>query len=101
MNKLDIVLEILKKEGMKEDQIGEFVTKLNNTIAQKTHLEILAALSETDLAEVETAKEDEANLLIAKLYEQRTGKSVEEIGNEALSAFIETFQADYERRKIK
>ena len=99
MNKLDGVLEILKKEGMKEDQIGEFVTNLNNTIAQKTHLEIISALSEEDLAEIETAKEDEVNLLIAKLYEQRTGKSVEEIGDLALDAFIETFQADYERRK--
>ena len=99
MNKLDGVLEILKKEGMKEDQIGEFVTNLNNTIAQKTHLEIISALSEEDLAEIETAKEDEVNLLIAKLYEQRTGKSVEKIGDLALDAFIETFQADYERRK--
>ena len=101
MNKLDSVLEILKKEGMKEEQIGEFVTNLNNTIAQKTHLEIISALSEEDLAEIETAKEDEVNVLIAELYEQRTGKSVEEIGDSALDTFIETFQANYERRKTQ
>lgn len=101
MAKLDSVLEILKKEGLQEEQIGEFVTNLNNTIAQKAHMEIIAALTEEDLAEIETAKDEEVNLLIGKLYEQRTGKNVEEIGDSALDTFIETFQADYERRKNK
>ena len=48
---------------MKEDQIGEFVTNLNNTIAQKAHMEIIAALTEEDLAEIEAAKEEEVNLI--------------------------------------
>lgn len=99
MNKLDKVIEILKTEGLQEQQIGEFIANLNNTIAQKVHLEIMTTLTDSDLAEVEAAKEDEVNLLIAQLYEQRTGESVEKIGDQALDNFVETFQADYERRK--
>ncbi len=99
MNKLENVIEILKTEGLKNDQIGEFIANINSMVAQKVHLEIMSALTEEDLAEIEKAKEEEVNLTINQLYKERTGQDAEEIGDQALDNFVETFVADYKRRK--
>lgn len=98
---LDNVVETLEKEGLSEKQIGEFVVNLNNLVAQKVHVEIMSALTEEDLAEVETATDAEANETISRLYEHRTGSTVDELGDQALDGFVETFLANYEVEKSK
>lgn len=99
MNPLDKVIEILKKEGLNDEQIAKFIENLNNAIAQKVHMELISALTEEDLAEVEKAKDDEVDLTINQLYKERTGQEASDIGDRALEDFIETFLADYERKK--
>lgn len=86
------VIEILKKEGLSDKQIGEFIVNLNNALSGHLYLILVESLSEEDMQKLNTVSDDvQRETQMRQIFEQKTGKDLKELSD----TFIQTFTRDF------
>lgn len=96
--KFQQVLDILKQKGMSDDEITEFAANLTKTNFTRVYSEAMSVFSEEDLEAVDKATtQDQANQIIAELYQVRTGKDPAVEMQKFLDIFCDGFLREYEK----
>ena len=62
-DKMNQVLEVMRKDGMKPQDIQKFIVTLNNMLAEQVYHRMMTTLSEDDLSAIETPL-DRARVLL-------------------------------------
>lgn len=92
---LQQVTDILKKQGQTDDQITEFVNELTKAAFTRLYGNLMANLSDEDVAAIELCKDqEEANAKIKELYQKQTGKNPEDEIKEQIDGFAKDFIAE-------
>jgi uncharacterized protein YehS (DUF1456 family) len=96
------VIEILKAEGIKDEDIATFVTDLNNMMAQKIQVELISVLdTEEEMARLNDLPEDQMQEELAALYKAKTGKDIADVSDEILDGFVTGFLTEYHKQKLE
>lgn len=100
-NKLNEIIEKYKGEGHKDVEVQKFVNELLKASTKEFYLELLNKLTDEDFAEIDGCRDQkEANELVKKLYQKRTGKHADIYMQEFLPSFAEKFYEEDTKRKI-
>lgn len=97
------VLDILReKEGFSEEQLIKFSEDVSKVAMVKLQTEMLNALTEEDLAEIDKCgSQEEANIEIRMRFAERTGKNPDKVMQEFLDNFAQGFLEKYQSEKVK
>lgn len=94
------VLEILKKEGISQDDLQKLAEDITKAASVKFYTEMIGALTEEDLAEIEKCTtQEEANMEIRTRFAQRTGENPDKLMQEFLDKFAGGFLKEYKKKK--
>lgn len=92
----DSVIEILKKEGLSDEKIGEFVLTLNNTLTQELYMILVEQLGEEDMQKLNlVTDETERQNQMRQIFEQKTGQNLKEISDGFVNKYVEEFLEGY------
>ena len=93
-NKFDQVIEELKKQGHTDEQIVQFCQAVTEAGYNQIYTEGMALFTEVDMNQIEACEtQEQANGLIRKIFEERTGQKVED----RLEKYIEVFSENFLR----
>lgn len=82
--KLDQVIDYLKKSGMEQEKIKEFIINLNNMVAEQLYKTMMLELPEEDIKYLETIPEDQFDSEINKRYQKVSGKTTQQLSQQIL-----------------
>lgn len=92
----DQVIEILKKIGLSDEKIAEFVVSLNNALTQQLYMILVKQLGEEDMQRLNLiAEEQDRQNQMRQTFEQKTGKSLKNISDEFIKSFTDEFLEGY------
>lgn len=93
----DSVIEILKNEGLSDEQTAKFLQSLNNALAQQLYILIGEQLSEEDMQKMEMIDDDgQREASMQQLFEQKTGQSLKNLSDQFVNKYVEEFLAGYQ-----
>jgi len=101
MADLNRVVQILKENKVEDQAIAEFITNLNNVMAQQIEIELISTLGEADFAQLNKMDETTAHAQISKRYKEISGNSIEQKSDQMLDGFVSGFLTEYQRQKLK
>lgn len=94
--KIQEVTEILRKEGMSEEEIQKILEDITKAATVKLQSEMIANLTEEDLAAIDKcSSQEEANYEIRTRFYNRSGKNADSIMQEFLATFAQGFLDKY------
>ncbi len=99
MADLNRVLQVLKENNVDDKAIGQFVTGLNNMLAQQLEIEIVTTLGEKDFEKLNKLPETQAHAEIVKRYKEITSVPIEQKSQEILNGFVTGFLTEYRQGK--
>lgn len=86
------IIEILRKEGLGEEEIEQKAEELLSVVTQRLYEEMVSCLKKEDLIVLEACgDEEEANREIEKRFWQRTGISPQQLFDKLLTDFLRVF----------
>lgn len=92
----DQVIEILKKEGLSDEQISQFVVNLTKALSEQLYLSLVEQMSEEDMARLNTIDDDtQREQEMRQLFEQKTGQNLQQISDSFVKSFTQEFLAGY------
>lgn len=98
-SKLPQVIEILKQQGLNDDQIAQFLQELTLANFTKLYTEAQVYFTDEDKSEIALcSNQDEANKVIKDKFEEYTGKDIDIELQKFLETFCEGFLQDYQRQ---
>lgn len=100
MADIDKIIKTLKDEQVDEKSIAQFISGINNLLAQQVQVEVIATLGETDFAKLDKMNEADAHVEIARRYKEITGRSIEQKSDEMLDGFVTGFLSEYHKQKL-
>ena len=93
----DQVIEILKKEGVSDEQIGKFIEGLSQALSQQLYLTIVEQLSEEDMVSLNNiADEAQRQASMQQIFEQKTNKSLKGLSDEFIKTYTDDFLTGYQ-----
>lgn len=100
INNKDRVLEILIEKGCSDEEIAQVLNEVTKAGFSQLYSEAIMSFTNEDLKEVETAQsQEEANGIIARIYEERTGQDPSAMIQQFIDNFCEGFIREYEKEK--
>ncbi|HUW24157.1 MAG TPA: hypothetical protein VMW04_00855 [Patescibacteria group bacterium] len=100
--KLEEVVAVLKNERHTEEQIEQILAEISKAAAVKFNAEMMANLTEEDLAAIDKCTvPEEANLMIREIFAKRSGKNADTVMDEIMTTFAEGFLNKYYEEKNK
>lgn len=92
----DDVLEILKKEGLSDEKIAEFLLTLNNALSEQLYTLIAQQLSEQDMQKLNTITDDgQRETQMQQIFEQKTNQNLKDISDQFVKSFTREFLEGY------
>jgi len=101
-SKLQKVVDILKKEGYNQTQIQKFLEDITKAATAKFHSEMLANLTEEDMAEIDKCtSQQEANIEIRTRFAKNSGQNPDVLMEQMITDFSQGFLDKYHQEKSK
>lgn len=95
--KVQELLQLLSDRGLKEEAIEDVRDGLWSQANETFISSVLASLTDEDLQTVETAaSQEEVNTMLRKLFEEKTGKSMEEEMNKVVDQYASELIQKYQ-----
>jgi hypothetical protein len=86
------IIEILQNEGKSEDEVADVIAEIINTSSSLLYAKMMEVLTDEDMQIIESCPTDEdADKLIARLYSEITGTTLEEVMNVFLTEYVAAF----------
>ena len=101
MADIDKIIKTLKDEQVDDKSSAQFISGINNFLAQQVQVAVIATLGETDFARLDKMNETDAHVEIARRYKEITGTSIEQKSNEILDGFVTGFLSEYHKQKLQ
>ncbi len=93
---LDQVIEILKKEGLNDEQIASFIQTLTQNFAQHLYILITDQLKEEDLISLNKIEDNvERERIMSEIFEKNTGQNLKNLADEFVKKYAEEFLEGY------
>lgn len=92
----DQVIEILKKEGLTDEQVSQFVQNLTNALSEQLYLSMVEQLTEEEMARLNAITDDvQREQEMRQLFEQNSGQSLQDLSDSFIQSFTREFLAGY------
>lgn len=93
---LEQVIEVLRKEGLSDNQIRGFIEGLTKSLATQMYAEMMSVLSEDEMKDIEKMVSDrQREVRMLDIFKQKTGKDAQEIANKFVEIFTSEFLKTY------
>lgn len=97
---LEQVVEILKKEGLSDNQIRGFIEGLTKSLAAQMYTEMVSVLSEDEMKDIEKMVSDrQREVRMLDIFKKKTGKDAQEIANKFVEIFTTEFLKNYQENQ--
>ena len=100
MADLNKVIQILKENKVEDEDIGKFILDLNNMVSEKVYIELVGVLDEKDFAEINDMTEDKGKEEVHRRFQEKTGKSVDDLTVDVVDGFVTGFLTEYHKQKL-
>ncbi len=98
----DQVIEILKKEGLSDEKISQFVQSLNNALSQNLYLSIVEKLTEEDMQKLNLISDEvERQKQMQQIFETKSGQNLKNLSDEFIKSFTDEFLEGYRLSEFK
>lgn len=92
----DSVIEILKKEGLTDEKIGEFIVTLNNALTQELYMILVEQLGEEDMQKLNAISDNvQRETQMRQIFEQKTGQNLKDVSDGFIKSFTDEFLEGY------
>ncbi len=93
---LDPIIDILREEGMNEDEVAQVLSEVITTASGLLYVKMMEELTDEEMQVIEDCPTDEeAKELILRLYSDKTRTTPEELMNVFLKEYVTTFLSEH------
>ena len=98
---LDQVIEILKKEGLSDDQVSMFIQNLTQAFAQHLYLIIAEQLSEQDMIELNKIEDNsEREKQMSMIFEKKNNQKLKNLSDGFVKNYTDKFLEGYNLKSV-
>ncbi len=96
--KMKQAIELLKIQGLNEQQVNQFILSLNNILAEQLQRRLLMALTKEEIEEIDKLPDEKIQNELIKRFEKNTRGSLADMSEEILAIFLDSFLSKEEAK---